>query len=105
MAVVILLIVLALAALAGMILLQIFLSKKDSKWLGLILPIVNFLLSFLYPMFMISTGDPGQDTIMFLMALLLGNIPTIILLVIYFACRENRRKKAQLEKMAIQDLK
>ena len=95
----------SLAILAGIIVLQIFLSKKDSHWLGLILPIVSFLLSFLFPMGMLSTGDSGQDILLFLLALLLGNIPTIILLVIYFACRESRRKKAQLDKMKIQDLK
>ena len=104
MAVVILMIVLALAALTGMVLLQIFLSKKESKWLGLILPIVSFVLSFMYPLNMISTGDTGQDIWMFAITLLLSNIITIILLVIYFACRENRRKKAQLDKMKIQDL-
>ena len=32
-----------LAVVIGVIWLQIFLSKKDNKWLGLILPIVAFL--------------------------------------------------------------
>jgi hypothetical protein len=96
--------IVSLAVIAGIILLQIFLSKRESKWLGLMLPAVSFLLSFLFPMFMVSTGDTGQDIGLFALALLLGNIPTIILLVIYAACRESHRKKAQLEKMNIQDL-
>jgi 1,4-dihydroxy-2-naphthoate octaprenyltransferase len=97
--------IVVLAIYAGMIVLQVFLSKKDSKWLGLILPAVCFLLSFLYPMAMISTGNTWQDIGLFAVALLLGNIPTVILLVLYAALRESRRKKAQLEKMNIQDLK
>jgi len=36
--------------------------------------------------------------------LLLFNISTIILLAIYFGCREKLKRKAQLEKMNIQDL-
>ncbi len=96
--------VFGLAIIAGMILLQIYLSKKDSKWLGLVLPALSFLLSFLYPMNMISTGELWPDIWSFVIALLLGNILTVILLVIYAAIRDGRRKKAQLEKMNIQDL-
>ena len=102
--VLIVLIIAALAVIAGMILLQIFLSKRDSKWLGLILPIISFLLSFIYPMSILSTGDPWQDVLLIAVSLLLANIFTIILLIIYAAIRENRRKKAQLEKMNVQDL-
>lgn len=35
---------------------------------------------------------------------LLANIPTAVLLVIYFACREKKRRKKQIERMNIQDL-
>jgi hypothetical protein len=35
---------------------------------------------------------------------LLYNIPTIILLVTYFACREKQRRKTALDKMRMQDL-
>ncbi len=101
---VVLFIVAALATFAGILLLQIFLSKRDSRWLGLILPVISFLLSFLFPMNMVSLGDAGQSALMFVLVLLLGNIPTVILLAIYAACREGRRKKAQLEKMKLQDL-
>ncbi len=39
-----------------------------------------------------------------LASLLLGNIPTVILLAIYAACREKRRKRGELDKMQIKDL-
>ena len=39
-----------------------------------------------------------------LIVFLLGNIPTIVLLAIYFACREKYRKKKQMDRMNIQDL-
>lgn len=93
-----------LAIITGIILFQIYLSKKDSRWLGLVLPAILFLLSFLYPLNMVGTGVLWQDVWAFVTALLLSNIFTVILLVIYAALRGSRRKKAQLEKMNIQDL-
>lgn len=39
-----------------------------------------------------------------LASLILGNIPTVILLAIYFACREKFRKRSELDKMHINDL-
>ena len=39
-----------------------------------------------------------------LLAWLIVNIPTVLLLLVYFVCREKYRKKNQLEKMKIQDL-
>ena len=35
---------------------------------------------------------------------LVGNIPTVIYLLIYFACRETQKRRRLLEKMNIQDL-
>lgn len=98
--------IISLAVLAGVIVLQIFLSKRETKWLGLILPIITFLFSLLTPLNMMAPTDGisfGFILQMFL-ALLLANIPTIVLLAIYFACREKLRRKKQLDKMNIQDL-
>ena len=93
-----------LAVLAGMIMLQIYLSKRESKWLGLILPAISFLLALIYPLNIMDTGDLWQNIGLMIMTLLLANIFTVILLVIYAAIRSSRKKKAQLEKMHIQDL-
>lgn len=122
---------------AGLILLQIFLSKKENKWLGLILPIIALCISLLavfsiaaYTRVPASTGGvvvrdengviiqeatPEQSTtiqiqdtpstiFMVVSVFLLYNIPTIVLLAIYFACREHQRRRKALQKMQAQDL-
>lgn len=58
-----------LAVVIGVIWLQIFLSKKDNKWLGLILPIVAFLFGLLYPLNMVAPSD--GVTVGFIMQMLL----------------------------------
>ena len=95
-----------LAILAGGIFLQIFLSKKESKWFGLILPIITFAYSLVTIFGLAMTDDMSWWNILGLIAstLLVANIPTIILLVIYFGCREKIKRKKALEKMNIQDL-
>ncbi|SHI22634.1 hypothetical protein SAMN02745823_03614 [Sporobacter termitidis DSM 10068] len=90
---------------AGIIWLQLFLSKKASKWLGLIMPLIIFAFSLLIVVGNIMyTGSPWETALLIVTTLLLSNIPTAILLAIYFACREQRKKRAQVEKMNIQDL-
>ena len=87
----------------GGILLQIFLSKRERKWPGLVLP----LLSLLYSLLMACSAVAYSEKIIcgpILTSLILGNIPTVILLAIYAACREKRRKRGELDKMQIKDL-
>ena len=95
-----------LVILVGVILLQIYLSKKESKWPGLVLPIIAFLFGLLYPLNMIAPSEGVNASFIFQMILvwLSGNIPTIVLLTIYFACRGKQRRNKQLDKMNIQDL-
>ena len=92
--------------LAGIILLQIFLSKKESRFPGLVLPIIAFLFSLLYPLTMTAPSEGANVgfVVQMIAVWLLGNIPTIILLAVYFGCREKRRRNKQLDKMNIQDL-
>lgn len=97
-------IILFVFVIGGLILLQTFLSKKENRWLGLILPVLAFLLSFIYPLNIMSTGDSAQTIVAVIAVFLLCNIPTAIYLVIYFACREKFKRKRALEKMAAQDL-
>ena len=87
----------------GGILLQIFLSKRERTWPGLVLP----LLSLLYSLLMACSAVAYSEKIIWgpiLTSLILGNIPTVILLAIYAACREKRRKRGELDKMQIKDL-
>ncbi len=89
----------------GMVVLQIVLSRSKSRWLGLILPICSFLFSLVYPLNMMVTDDSLISLILqMLLIWVLANIPTMILLAIYFACRSKHRRKKQFDKMNIQDL-
>lgn len=93
-----------LVFLVGGIFLQIFLSKRESRWPGLVLPLLAFLQSLLLPLNVMDTGSVSQNILLVLVTLLAGNIPTLILLAIYWAAREKRRVKRQLDKMKIDDL-
>lgn len=90
----------------GVVVLQVFLSKRESKLVGLVLPIIAFLFSLLYPlnMFVPSEGVTAGFIVQMILVWLLANIPTAVLLAIYFGCREKQRRNKQLEKMNIQDL-
>ena len=91
------------AIVAGGILLQVFLSRRENQWLGLLLP----MLTFLYSLVMVCSVTAYEGGIPWgpiLASLILGNIPTAVLLVIYFACREKFRRRSELDKTRIEDL-
>lgn len=107
----------------GAVLLQIYLSKTQSKIPGLILPIVTFSISVLIILsillFSVSTaittengmevvksvgGGTLSAVISSVFFLLIGNIPTGILLAIYFAVRNRRNKMLAVQKMSAQDI-
>lgn len=98
--------ILAVLLIAGIVCLQIFLSKRESKWPGLVLPILAFLFGLLYPLNMIAPDEGGAVSFIIQMFIVwfIGNIPTIILLAIYYGCRGKQRRSKQLDKMNIQDL-
>ena len=101
-----LLIMLVLVLVVGGILLQIFLSRRESRWPGLILPAITLLYSLLMCLSLVAYVGITTGEIVMLLAktFLMGNLPTLVLLGIYFACREKRKRRAQLDKMNIQDL-
>lgn len=89
----------------GAIALQVFLSKRESKFLGLILPIISVLNSLIIVLNI--AGDAMTKTqilIALVSAFLIANIPTIILMAIYFGIREKMKIKAELDKTRIKDL-
>ena len=116
----------------GVIVLQIFLSKKESKWAGLILPIISLMISIIAVLGIATfsvvtrTGTVVENGVVIEQALsdmstqqtmgtrslivsiisvfLLYNIPTAVLLAIYFGCREKQRQRKALAKMQAQDL-
>jgi len=112
---------------AGVVVFQIFLSKKESKWAGLILPIISFGISLLAALsvllFSVDTGtmtqtvngeiveqtvtqinDSSSIIVGAVIAFAYSNIPTGVLLAIYAACRGKRNRQRALEKMSVQDL-
>ena len=90
-----------LAALVGGIFLQIFLSRRESRWPGLVLPLLTFLLSLLNVLNIADTGSVSENVLLVLVTVLIGNIPTLVLLAIYWAAREKFRVQSQMDKMKI----
>ena len=99
-------VIVLLVLVVGGILLQIFLSRRQSRWPGLVLPGLTFLYSLLMVL-----GVAAFDTLgggfpwgPILACLIWGNIPTLALLSIYWAAREKFRVQSQMDKMKINDL-
>lgn len=80
----------------GIVALQIFLSGKRNKWLGLFMPIISFLLTLIIPLNMVAPaeGITSDFLLSMLLVLVIANIPTIFLLLIYVACREKYKAKS-----------
>lgn len=108
-----------IAFVAAMIILQVYLSRRESKLPGLVLPAITFsgelfiLLNVVTNVMMTSAADNavgGVDSydvfvtvLNTVLTLLVISMP-IVLLVIYFLCRRGMNRKKQIEKMNIQDL-
>ena len=88
----------------GGVLLQIYLSKRESRWPGLVLPGICMLYPILLVLNVAVMGNIGSVAATVITAFVLGAVPAIILLVIYFACRSGRNRKSELDKMNISDL-
>lgn len=95
--------ILVLILIVGGVALQIFLSRRKSRWPGLILPLLTFLYALVL-MLNVTSTDGVFPWGALLAAFLLGNIPTVVLLAIYWAAREKFRVKDQIEKMNLDDL-
>jgi len=92
--------------LTGIVILQIYLSKRENKWIGIILPIINIIFSIMAVLGLTAflNQSIAQSIMQFVMVFLVGNIPTVILIIIYFDCREKFKKRKELDKMNIKDL-
>lgn len=88
---------------AGVIALQIFLSKRESKWAGLVLPVIAFLFGFLYPLNMTGPAEGVTAGLIaqMIIVLLIGNIPTFVFLAIYIDCRGKLRHTADGDSGAV----
>jgi hypothetical protein len=120
-----LILILLLLVGAGVIVPQVFLSRKESKWPGLILPIISFGISLVavggltfFPtagatltengevieQVTTQTAEISSVAMTVITTFLLCNISTAVLLIIYAACRGTRKRRRELEKMSVQDL-
>ena len=96
-------IILMLALLVGVPVLQVFLSRRENRWPGLVLPLLTFLNS-LVMVCSVTAYEGGVPWGPILASLISGNIPTAVLLVIYFACREKFRRRSEVDNTRIEDL-
>lgn len=92
-----------LLLIGGGVILQIFLSRRQSRWPGLVLPGVTVLYSLLMVLG-VAAFNGGLPWGPILACLIFGNIPTLVLLAIYWAARERFRTRRQMDKMKIDDL-
>ncbi len=95
----ILMLILFLLIITLPILLQVFLCRMDSKWPGLILPIISFLIGLLSSFNMVTTNNLSYQVLFYF-------IPSLVFSVIYVVIRRNRgnKKTDELRKMRAQDL-
>ena len=122
------------AVFVGIIALEVWLSRRKSRWPGLVMPAVTFVVSLFLALgvALFSVGgaatevqvvdeETGEvvyqeqtveaepdwalgDAAQLGLVLLVGNIPTFVLLGAYYIGRERLRREKLLEKMNIQDL-
>lgn len=87
--------------------LQIYFSKMESKWMGLILPGLTLIYSIIV---VLNIAEPPvsismtQRIVAVLSAFLTSNIPTIILLAIYSVVRQKLKRQSEIDKINIKDL-
>lgn len=82
--------------------LQVWLSKRESRYPGMVLPVLSVLFALITVLGCVMYED--EDIFVLVIPFLLFNIPTVIHLTIYFACREKFSKKKQMDKLNVQDL-
>ena len=102
---------------AGVVWLQLWLSRRPQRFPGLVLPILSFAVSLiaafgltifrLMPQAanMAAAVSERPSWAAIVLTVVLYNVPTFVLLLIYAACRHRRRGvRSQMEKMRIDDL-
>ena len=87
------------AVIVGVLLLvlQVFLSRAENRWLGMVLPVLSFLFSLV---FVVQASDGGAAVRSFVVC----NISTVLYLLIYFLTRRKKRRNDPMDQMKIRDL-
>ena len=97
----------SIAFVAGLVFLQIYLSKQKSKWIGLIIPIICFIFALIGGLGNVIFVDSMTTldflaTIIPIMLLLL--IPFFVGMSIYYICRSKLNSQSEINMMKIKDL-
>lgn len=92
-----------LGVIAGIGFLQVYLSRKESKYLGLILPGLNLIISIFAVLGLVIFAIKLDSNLIIGSLIVLGayNVPTALLLVIYFICRHQNKNKSEINKINI----
>gem|GEM_PF-374759 len=111
-----------LAIIAGLIYLQFRLSKSENKYVGLVLPIMFFLLSLIVVLGQVAyyetkvmldgvvteqniVKDIGiENYIALIFPFLICNIPTAVLMAIYLGERSKINTRKAIDRMKIEDI-
>ena len=95
----------SLIPVVGLVVLQVFLSKMEEDWPGLILPILSGSVSLLLSLlFILNIVRGGSAIIVFIVAFVLINIPTVVFMLIYKSVHKKHVSTREIDKMTIQDL-
>lgn len=99
-------IIIWIAVVVGGIVLQIFLSRRESRWPGLVLPAITFICSIVnvLGLTLYIGGAAASWITMSIYTFLLMNIPTAVLMAVYAICREKSKRRREMDRMNIQDL-
>lgn len=94
---------------AGVIVLEVYLSGRESKVPGLVLPGILFLGELFVLPNVVTVAFFGAETLAagcvnVVLRVFLTLLPTIVLMAVYFLCRRRLDRRKQLDKMSIQDL-
>lgn len=93
-----------LAVFGGFLFLEWFLARRESKYPGLVLPVIQILGSLIMVLNLVDAGSAAGNAWNVVLTLVLGNIPTALYLIIYFTCRKKQRRDGERQRMNIQDL-
>jgi len=88
----------------GFIVLQVYLSKMEKDWPGLILPILSLSGSVISILGLSLYAIRGAIIITFIIYFILINIPTVVFFLIYKNVHKKQSPNKELDKMTIQDL-
>lgn len=98
-------IILGIILIFGVAYFQSILSSKSNKFLGLIFPLITFIGSIILAFMTISIINFSfTDIFRFIFIFIMFNIPSIVLLVIYYLGRKEIERNKELDKMNLQDL-